>query len=132
MRVDSPAEQLLFSTVRIEARKGNKAGAGTGSLVAYDWDGKHGVFLVTNKHVIEGFDDAYFFFTMAKGEQPDIGNRFDVHIPNLQDQWTGHPNPEIDLTVMPVISLLDELASTGTPPIVRSIPHSLIPTPEQL
>lgn len=132
MKVDSPAEQLLFSTVRIEARKGIRIGAGTGFLVAYDWDDKHGVFLVTNKHVIEGYDDAYFFFTMAEGQQPDIGNRFDVQIPDLQTRWTGHPNSDIDVTVMPVSSLLDELAYAGTPPFFRSIPHTLIPDAEQL
>ncbi|MBI2936285.1 MAG: serine protease, partial [Chloroflexi bacterium] len=53
MEFTSPAEQLFFSTVRIEAETPDGRRVGTGSLFSYPQDKQQFLFVVTNKHVIK-------------------------------------------------------------------------------
>ena len=51
MKVETAAEQLLFSTLRIET----ESSVGTGAIVNHRWsEDAEGPFLVTNKHVVAG------------------------------------------------------------------------------
>ena len=64
---------------------------------------------VTNNIFFTGTDD---------GQQPQIGQRFDISLQN--QQWHVHPNPNIDITITPLV------------PILKSISHNLIATLDQI
>jgi len=125
-------EQLLFSTVRIEADKASGTEAGTSFVFSYEHDSKQYLFLVTSKHVVEGADVGRFFFTLSDGENPKIGERIDVQMGGFQSAWVGHPDPSIDIAAMPVVPILEHVKNQGKQAFFKSIPHSLIPSDDQL
>lgn len=132
MQVNTIAEQLLFTTVRIETTTPDGIGAGTAFIFSYQQEEKQYLFLVTNKHVIKGATDGRFFFTLSDGKSPQIGQRFDIEINQFEQQWFGHPDPEIDVAIMPLVPLLQEIEKLGKRVYYRAITHSLIPNEEQL
>jgi hypothetical protein len=117
MQVNTIAEQLLFTTVRIETTTPDGIGAGTAFIFSYQQEEKQYLFLVTNKHVIKGATDGRFFF---------------IEINQFEQQWFGHPDPEIDVAIMPLVPLLQEIEKLGKRVYYRAITHSLIPNDEQL
>jgi len=125
-------EQLLFSTVRIEADKASVTEAGTSFIFSYEHDSKQYLFLVTNKHVVNGAKIGRFFFTLSDGQNPRIGERFDIQVQDFQNAWVGHPDPSIDIAAMPLVPVLDHIQQQGKQAFFRSIPHTLVPSDEQL
>src|SRR5947208_449908 len=98
MQVQSPLEQLFFTTVRIESISQHGQSFGTAFIFSYPYKDSNALFLVTNKHVIVDAHTTRFFFTTTEnGQHPNIGERFDIEVPNLQ--WHGHPSPDIDVAV---------------------------------
>ena len=53
-------------------------------------------------------------------------------VDNFEQQWHHHPNPEVDIAVMPLLPIIDGIRSQGKEPFYKAIPHTLIPSPEQL
>lgn len=125
-------EQLLFSTVRIEADKSSGTEAGTSFIFSYEHESKNYPFLITNKHVVEGSTIGRFFFTLSDGTNPRIGERFDVRMPDFGAYWVGHPDPSVDIAAMPIAPVLEFFKNQGKQAYFKSIPHSFIPTDEQL
>jgi hypothetical protein len=132
MQVNTIAEQLLFTTVRIEATTPTGISAGTAFIFSYQQEEKQYLFLVTNKHVIKGAIDGRFFFTLSDGKSPQIGQRFDIQMNQFEQQWFGHPDPEIDVAIMPLVPVLQEIEKLGKKVFYRAITHDLIPNDEQL
>lgn len=128
MKIETVAQQLLFATVRVET------GQGVGTAFIFSYQVKKGemLFLVTNKHVVAGAQSGQFFFTLSDGEKPLIGERFDVRVNRFEQGWHGHPNPEVDITVMPLAPLLNKIQQQGKKVFIRAIPRKLLPTEEQL
>jgi len=132
MLVNSIAEQLLFTTVRIETITPDGIGTGTAFIFSYQQEEKRYLFLVTNKHVIRGAINGRFFFTLSDGQSPQIGQRFDVEIGQFEQQWFGHPDAEIDVAVMPLVPVLQQIEKMGKTVFYRAITYELIPTAEQM
>jgi S1-C subfamily serine protease len=133
VKVETLIEQLLFSTVRIEALLSNgTAATGTAFAFSYKWDSKEGVFLVTNKHVVEGASAIRFFFTEGQNHQPQIGHRLDVQIVEPGKLCHPHPDKGTDITVIPIVPILQEFVNRGKEVFFRSISQALIPTQGQL
>ena len=131
MQVQSPLEQLFFTTVRIESILKDGQSFGTASIFSYPYENSNALFLVTNKHVIANAYITRFFFTATEdGQHPNIGERFDIEISNLQ--WHGHPSPDIDVAVTPLVPILSESSKTEKYPFFKSITLSIIPNLEQL
>lgn len=105
-KVVTPSECLLFTTLRIETRKGGKPhGFGTGFFYHFTAGEEKDDFVVvvTNKHVIEGADEGSFFVHEPHEtdyKQPS-GKFFKVKITDFQDVWIDHPDDTIDLCAMP-------------------------------
>ncbi len=130
--IQTPAQQLFFTTVRIEASNKDKQGTSTGTAFVFSYPYQDGdaLFLVTNKHVVADSDTSKFFFTVSDGEKPLIGQRFDI---DLHGQgWFGHPEPNIDITITPLVPIIIEIEKTGKHVFFKTIPHSFIPTSSQL
>lgn len=133
---DSIAEQLFFVTVRIETEHIDINGkstisVGTGFLVTYKWNGKEGVFLVTNKHVLKNAEKIRFFFIQSDGKKPLLGKTYNFEMDNIQKMWFGHPDDKIDVAIIPFSSVINEVQKRKWQIFYKTISKDLIPTSEQ-
>ena len=133
MKVETLAEQLLFSTLRIETEHK----LGTGFIVNHEWgERRQGQFLVTNKHVIEGASLGRLAFTTADQDaedyRPSIGKITPIALSEGAWQWEGHPSQDVDVAVLPLSGLLNHLGEGGLRPYYRSIQTSIIPSRDTL
>ena len=130
-----PTELLAHATVRIECVNANNAGSsGTGFFYFLFNSGDHSVpVIVTNKHVLQGNIKAIFVLTLAKADgTPDNGNIERVEITDLPQNWIGHPDPEVDLAIIPMAGLYRKLTEKNKKPFLAPLEQSLIPTPDML
>lgn len=134
MEIRTTAQQLFFSTIRIETATTTSSGlsSGTAFVFSYEWDDKTSLFLVTNKHVVADSVSGMFFFTVGDGTKPLIGRKFHIVVNDFEQQWHGHPDSEVDITVMPLVPIVDKMREQGKEPFFKAIPHTMIPNPEQL
>lgn len=121
-------ENLLFTTVRIEATLPNKSvSIGTGFIFDYMKDDKHYMFIVTNKHIVNETTEGILTFNLSDGEKPILGKIFSITVPNFGGRWIGHNQEDIDVAVMPFASVLNELSKESVKIFFRSITPNLIP-----
>ena len=132
MKQSSFADQLLFSTVRIETTDSDgRSYVGTGFIVNYEVsDGPP--FLVTNRHVVNGMQLATLFFTERKGDSPVLGSRVDIGMVLPEEQWTGHPDPDVDISVIQIDSRFKYLGDNRGNIYYRAIPTSMFASEENL
>jgi hypothetical protein len=117
MRVETVAEQLFFTTVRIASSAGDGRGStGTGFLLQTPLvTGGTAVWLVTNRHVVEGMDDVTAYFIASDDSpaeaRPRLGHLLPIKIPSGGGGFRLHPDPSIDIAVaeMPMLGPLDPL-----------------------
>lgn len=131
----SPAEQLAHSTVRIECDlKTGGVGTGTGFFYSLDKNGdQHIPVIVTNKHVVDGATKGRFLLTLRNSEgSPDFGNTKSFELDRFQERWFPHPDPGVDLCVMPIAPLLREAEATNTHFFFVPLDKDLIPTDEDM
>jgi hypothetical protein len=117
----SAAEQLMYSTVRIDCPIPNTDKSKTGTGFFYDVPtadaGVNVPILVTNKHVIEGTPSANFVVhsaTQSGAKKPDSNRNFT----SPTSAWIPHPKTEIDLCALPVAEITN---STSPYPFLRTI-----------
>jgi S1-C subfamily serine protease len=85
MNQNVPINQLLYSTLRIEAQLPNSTSVGTGFIVLYEKGDMEYLFVVTNKHVVNGASSVKFFFTKSdNGNNQLVGQRFDINITDFK------------------------------------------------
>lgn len=138
MQVETVAEQLLFSTLRIQATYSNgSASIGTGCIVSHKPnDAPEGSFLVTNQHVVERTVGGQLTFTLGQdlgdADSPILGATFDHSIGPAAWKWTAHPDNTVDIAVLPLSPTIEYLHSINRPPFYRSIPTSFVPSPEEM
>lgn len=112
----APTRKLLYTPVRIETKyPDGSTGAGT-SFVFRDVNAppEHQLFLVSNKHVVEGASEAIMYFA-EKGQdgQPLLGQPFFLRSDMFDIQWHGHSDPNVDVSVMPLSWQLSTIAREG-------------------
>lgn len=134
MKVDSLAENLFFTTVRIDTVAPNGGrGSGTGFLFLHKLaDDKHAPFVVTNKHVVEGMQTGSLTFHQRKGDEPNLGTGFRLDIGEWSKFWFGHPSPQIDIAITPFLPLEAHIKqNNGVDLFYRFIGSDMLPTREQ-
>lgn len=135
MQVESVAENLFFTTVRIDttASDGGR-GAGTGFLFAHRIsEEKHAIFVVTNKHVVNGMQTGSLTFHQKKGDVPKLGHGFRLDIQDWSQAWFGHPSPDIDIAVVPFVPMEAHIRQQQQVELFyRCVDSSMLPTPQQL
>lgn len=62
----------------------------------------------------------------------DLNNFVDVTVPNFPTQWVPHPDPAVDLTIMPCAGLLTELSKQGKKVFLITLDPSLVPSDAEL
>jgi Trypsin-like peptidase domain len=125
----SPAENLLYTTVKIEtAKSGKSTGSGTGFFYSINLgDNRHSVLLVTNKHVLRDSDNAVIPYHVD-GKPGDVARR--GHTYNFDDIIL-HPNNDIDLCAINVSQILSADITAGSPLKLTSVSSTDIPTQEE-
>ena len=131
----SPSEQLTYSTVRIECDlKGGGKSTGTGFFFKFLDDGQNFVpVVVTNNHVVK--DAVQGRFLLHEGDNdggPHTDSNFSVSLGNFESLWIKHPDPKVDLCILPIATLLSEAAKQNRKIFYVSLDPSLIPSEEQL
>ncbi|WP_323600717.1 trypsin-like peptidase domain-containing protein [Pseudomonas putida] len=137
MEVTTTSEKLFFNTVKIATRSGDgtKSGTGTGFFYNHRVGDREIPFIVTNKHVVEGWHFGGFSFIPDAGGKPDLGKTLVHNLPNDQwsSMWVGHPDPQVDIAVCAFQPLLNEIVQkTGTGPFFAFSAQDQIPTDEQI
>jgi len=133
MKVDTLDQQLFFCTTRIEAKSadGKTNSTGTGFIFNYKIDEKRQIpFIVTCRHVINGFASATFSFVQDKNGKPDLGQKCEITVPNLQNSVFYDPDPKIDVALIPFEPILENFKANGKTPFYRSLSKNLVPSQE--
>jgi len=130
---ESLPRQLSHTTIRVECKStSGYSSLGTGFFFAFnESNGTNVPGIVTNKHVLDGASEITFRFTRANAEnKPCIGSIETVLLECTVDAWVPHPDPTVDLAVIPIGILLAKAATTGMPLYYRTLGRSLIPSPD--
>src|SRR5258708_36010196 len=100
MEVASIAEQLFFTTVRLDTvATGGIPGAGTGFFFAHKVGEANYPFVVSNKHVVFGMREGWLTFLQRKENSPLLGKGFRLAIQDWPNAWFGHPDAGIDIAI---------------------------------
>lgn len=135
MQVNTLLEQMLFTTVRITTvNPDGSMGLGTGFVYQQDMPtGKVANALVTNKHVVAGASQVTLHFIEAKDAQtPLLGRAIVYTVENPGTAFTGHPDPDIDVAILPLGGIIQVVKDSGKDIFFRSVGPSIMATPELL
>lgn len=128
-------EQLLHSTVRIEALDANGApSSGTGFFFNFDGGPNRVVpAIVTNKHVVRNQARGYFHLTRDDGKGgPELGKHERIELVDFGTCWIEHPDPAVDLAMCLIGGLINQLDQIGKRPFYVGLDKTLIPSGTQL
>ncbi|MGF6231144.1 hypothetical protein QFZ27_005099 [Inquilinus ginsengisoli] len=136
MQIKTISEQLFFTTVRIDTATAQGAlGSGTGFFFAYKIGNGDALFIVTNKHVVEGMLEGRFSFLKHRGGLPTLGDGFRLDVPpqDWSSMWFGHPDPNIDIAICPLVPLVNFIKQQhGIDLFFRCVEPGMIPTQSQI
>ena len=131
----SLTEQLAYSTVRIEViYPDGRHGTGTGFFFSLLADGNRNVpVIVTNWHVVAGSQSGSFSISLADDNGfPKEASYDSIKLEKFEQRWMHHPNPNIDLAIMPIADVLNEANNKGLRLFYRSLDKTLIPSDADL
>jgi hypothetical protein len=126
------SEKIIYSTVRIECIKSdNNLHGGTGFI--FEFSSLPGVYVVvSNKHVVEDSVEGGFVFNTEDGNGNLVTGQFlRFKADNFSKLWYYHPDPNVDLAIMPVGEIFNDWLKRGTKPFITRIDSSTIPNEAQ-
>lgn len=129
------SEQLTHSTVRIECLHADgSVGTGTGFFFkCLDENDQHVPVIATNKHVVANAREGRFHLTLRDDDgEPLVGRHINIGLNDFERRWVPHPDPNVDLCVMPINPLLQEADAAGHRFFCISLDKSLIPSQQEL
>ncbi|MNJ49834.1 hypothetical protein D3C77_450880 [compost metagenome] len=136
MQVKTIAEQLFFTTVRIDTIAENGGhGSGTGFVLMHKVGERNYLFVVTNKHVVHGMQEGRFTFLKQKDGLPTLGDGFPLNIgpQDWSKMWFGHPDPSIDISICPLVPLVEYAKKQhGVDLFFRCVDTRIIPSEDQV
>ncbi len=93
----------------------NPLGVGTSFVLAHSFAGQAPtLFLISNRHVIEGGSTGFIYFTSKDSNGlPEVGKPFFIRVDGFDMQWHGHPNPDVDIAIFPLGWQLDLIRRGG-------------------
>lgn len=133
---------MVRSTVRIEGRTFDpeskqlapNISRSTAFVFAFDLEGgARFPVLVTCRHAVEGRNIFNFaFHAEDKDRKPLPGGVIKLNDFRLDESWVFHPNPDIDLAVLPIGHWLHQLRAGGMPVHLSFISESMIPSTSEI
>lgn len=128
MDINSVTKRLLFNTVRIDTiLEDGSEGSGTAFIVEHAHARGRRRFIVTNRHLVEGVRRGGVIFTRGHHGQPLIGQRFHLGIDEFPHAWFMHPDPAIDLAIVPLRPLEQAAQAQGIELYVHAVDTRLVP-----
>jgi hypothetical protein len=130
LKADAPDKKLLFSTTFIEAKSADGKQTRTGTAFVFNHDlGTHGgmLFVVTCRHVVDGFASATLSFIQRKDGKPSLGQNCQVPVANLPELVFYNPDPRIDVAVIPLQPVLQRRYANREIPYFQMLGEDLIP-----
>jgi hypothetical protein len=127
-------EQLAFTTVRLECTTGAGATSfGTGFFFDCSEVAERKMpVIVTNRHVVAGSLSGKFHLSAAdKDGSPKSGQIVTFELIDFSG-WVPHPDPDVDLCVLPVGRLFKRLYGEGRRFFWRDLDFSIIPSDEEM
>ena len=88
--------------------------------------------IITNRHVFQGAVQFDFHYTMADSDGLSTGKHERYSITDFSKVWIGHPDPDVDLAMVPIQPLLEHLSGLGKRPFYINLAQGVIATPEML
>ncbi|MBW1658612.1 MULTISPECIES: S1 family peptidase [Flavobacterium] len=128
----SISDLISSSTVKIETFDKN-GGIGTGFFFDFNPqtpETMDSLAIVTNWHVVEEVENGQF--TLTKKDQngePLNTEHLTIFLENFESHWTPHPDPEIDLCILPIKSIMHLIKEDF---FYTSFDASLIPSQEEI
>lgn len=126
-------QRLLFCTVRVSA-VGEDGRRWCGTAFAFETHTPIGRgptlvnYLVTNRHIVEGAPVGTLEFMRRKGRGLDLDSPLQWRVSDFGSRWVRHPDPNIDLAIMPLDPVLEDAKSAGHNPFVLALPQEMIPS----
>ncbi len=103
MEINSITKKLLFNTIRVDTvLDDGSEGSGTAFVVSHAHARGSHTFIVTNRHLVDGVRRGGLVFTQKRNGQPAFGQRFQLNIEDFPHAWFLHPDPEVDLAIIPM------------------------------
>lgn len=111
--INSPADKLLSCATLITGQLGSQTFSGTGFFFNFNIKDQRVPVLVSNHHVLNDFDTLQIYIRTSLEENPDpsaSGKRVTVNFNRNSADVFFHPNPNIDLAVIPLAPLFNQLS----------------------
>ena len=103
MEINSITKKLLFNTIRVDTvLEDGSEGSGTAFVMSHAHARGTYTFIVTNRHLVEGVRRGGLVFTQKRNGQPAFGERFQLNIDDFPHAWFLHPDPAVDLAIIPM------------------------------
>lgn len=133
MEINSITKKLLFNTIRVDTvlEDGSEA-SGTAFVISHAHTRGTYTFIVTNRHLVEGVRRGGLVFTQKRNGQPAFGQRFELNIDDFPQAWFMHPDPEVDLAIIPMRPLEQAARDQGVELYYHVIDSRLAPDPATL
>jgi S1-C subfamily serine protease len=133
MEINSITKKLLFNTVRVDTvLEDGSEGSGTAFVVSHNHPRGTTTFIVTNRHLVDGVRRGGLVFTQKRNGQPAFGQRFQLNIEDFPHAWFMHPDPEVDLAIIPMRPLEQAARDQGVELYYHAIDSRLAPDPATL
>jgi hypothetical protein len=129
----SVSNQLAEITFRLDVQQKNGIATGTGflySAVVNTENNTSQPLLITNKHVVEDGISGRIIVTVVNTHGKT--EHLKVDLTNFPNLWHDHPDKNIDLTAMPISSVIAAMQQAGLAPRVKCLFPSDIPTDAEL
>ena len=128
MEINSITKKLLFNTVRVDTvLEDGSEGSGTAFVVSHTHPRGTNTFIVTNRHLVDGVRRGGLVFTQKRNGQPVFGQRFQLNIEDFPHAWFTHPDPEVDLAIIPMRPLEQAASDQGVELYYPAIDSRLAP-----
>lgn len=123
-------DKVVHTTVLLSSQiDHNSVQFGTGFIFSF-LKGTKKIFpaIVTNKHVINGMRDCQFELTARNADwTPKLSSHLPVTIPSVTQRSIGHPDPAIDLAIIPIWDVINTLEAEKDKPFFVTIDASILP-----
>lgn len=128
MEVNSITKKLLFNTIRVDTvLEDGSEGSGTAFVVSHTHARGTHIFIVTNRHLVDGVRRGGLVFTQKCNGQPALGQRFQLNIEDFPHAWFMHPDPSVDLAIIPMRPLEQAARDQGVELYYHAIDSRLVP-----
>lgn len=112
--INSPADKMLDCATLVQSHNQNTISFATGFFFTFNIDGNAVPVLISNRHVLE-FPQAIQIHLrvsnfQSRDEQLNSYHRVEVNM-NIEGSVFLHPNPEIDLALVPLAGLMRQCES---------------------